>query len=144
MKKILWTLLIISACNTDLTERPAYKLLPSCLIVSSTPVSWQRDHVQKAAEEINTQLKLDLQHAIRVAPICHDRDELVPISFMQELPDRCSSPTGCTFTTAIRTSSTTFGRPMREIVIQEDAPYRTILHELKHLAGCRHNDWPPC
>ncbi len=128
---------VLSSCRTDLSARISAPLFPLCLNVSSTPGSWQRDHVFIAAVETNEDIGFDAFH---VHPDCSPGDTPVAFSFVHELPDDCSSLTGCTFFRWIVNGKPSFV----ETVIQADAPFRTVQHEIWHLAGCRHLDGPPC
>ena len=126
-------------CSTvDLAARPVFPADPLCLFVNATPSSWQREHVSIAAQDWNDRLDANLVH---VAPECSIDDEWVAFSFVHELPGDCRSYYACTYLRA-RVN----GDPgLREVVIQEMAPFETVGHEIGHLLGCRHSDLdPPC
>ena len=97
--------------------------------------------MREAAIEANAQFSRDAFH---VYPECDVLDELVPFSFLGELPPSCAGANGCTITTRTSSVPGMRQRPFREVIVREDAEYRTIQHELEHLAGCQHLDWPPC
>lgn len=131
------TLIWLSGCaHIDLASR-AESVLPVCLLVTKTDWSWGKKEVQDAADIWNAKLKRDAFH---VGPNCDPGDDKVPFAFVKALPYKCGQR-GCMLSYVIINGKPT----MREVLVHEDAPFSTIIHELGHLAGCRHNDLDePC
>lgn len=137
MKFVTLLLLFITSCATiDISERTE-SVLPVCLVVTTLPWTWQVEHIHEAANDWNKRLK---SRKFNVYPDCQKHDDLIPMSFVKTLPINCGKR-GCTRTLMLVNKRPAF----REVLIHEDAPFSTIMHELGHLAGCRHSDThPPC
>ena len=133
---LLFLLTLCGCAHIDIESRPG-SVLPACLLVTKTDWSWGKEEVQEAADFWNEKLK---KEAFRLAPNCKAGDDLVPFAFLRSLPDDCGER-GCTLSYIIIRGVPT----MREVLIHEEAPFSTIVHELGHLAGCRHGDFgEPC
>jgi len=130
-----WVLLLflLSCAHVDPTDR-LNATVPACLYVTSLPWSWQPEHVQEAADDWNEKLG---RRVLSVAPNCEKGDFGIPMAFVRH--DPCGKR-GCVKSNRVN------GRPYwREILVNEDAPWSTVWHELGHIVGCNHDDMSrPC
>lgn len=138
MFRLLLICALLGCATIDLHQRPRWPDKELCLVVNITENSWTRDDVVDAAKEWNDRLGESVFH---VAPNCSPHNELVTWSFLRELPDDCHSYYSCTFSRVVVKGKPSF----RETVVQEDAPFSSLIHEMGHLVGCSHRDLDsPC